>query len=321
MSISFEKNNYFHLINKDEKTIIEYAKIHSQFSYGDVTYGDFAAQVDSEGWLERKLVALPLAFWSGVVMTIYHLAQALFSAVVCDADKTLYLYSVGRDFQESFGRVVSLFNDTYGQYHIQESQFNKTCYECFEGSDVVITEPKEQNHYPKFSSGDPDASILLAQYYLNEGLKSKELFFLKQHARKILVHEIIEIVGQKVDGPGYDFPLNEYLEKASDKLVKHCYSKIKSSLVNHDTSAVKTVLQEALKDNEIQEFLNQLIVPKKVEVADLDEDSASESSSSSSESSSAEEERVKKAKKSAKKTPQGKKPIQGIKPFKPQRRF
>jgi hypothetical protein len=36
-----------------------------------------------------------------------------------------------RDFQESFGWLICIFDQTYGEYLIQESSFQKSCYDCF----------------------------------------------------------------------------------------------------------------------------------------------------------------------------------------------
>jgi len=42
-----------------------------------------------------------------------------------------HIFYIGRDFQESFGWLLSLFNDRLGQFHIQGSEFHKTCYDNF----------------------------------------------------------------------------------------------------------------------------------------------------------------------------------------------
>ena len=149
MSVKFEKSPYLASIKdnenlNDEKKIFNYAKEHPQFKYGEVTYQKFTEKYLSDGWFGRKIIALPAAVCSGVVKTICHLAKAIFKGIPkAFSDKGNYLkaqiFYVTRDFQETFGRLVSLFHDKYGQYHIQESQFQKSCYDCFATNTTLNT--------------------------------------------------------------------------------------------------------------------------------------------------------------------------------------
>ena len=40
----------------------------------------------------------------------------------------MYFYVVARDLQEVFGRILCIFNDTVGLYHIQQARFYQTLY-------------------------------------------------------------------------------------------------------------------------------------------------------------------------------------------------
>lgn len=138
MSIKFEQTPYLKVIRenekfKDDRKIFDYTKEHLQFRYGDVNRQKFNKKYSAEGWFGRKITALPAAIWSGVVKVIYHFVKAIFIGVPkAFFDKgQVHFFNVARDFQESYGRLASLFNDRYGQFHVQESQFQKTCYDCF----------------------------------------------------------------------------------------------------------------------------------------------------------------------------------------------
>ena len=138
--INFEKTPYLSIVNekegfKSDKQIFRHAKKNLQFTYGSVDRQAFDAKYSSDGWLLRKVIALPLAVWSGTVKTTYHLAQAIFIGIpktYWDGGQCLKAQSfhIARDFQESYGWLASIFNDQYGQFHVQESLFHKTCYDC-----------------------------------------------------------------------------------------------------------------------------------------------------------------------------------------------
>jgi DnaJ-domain-containing protein 1 len=122
-----------------------------QFQYGNTNYKNFSEKYrcNTKLWIGRKISALPLAIWSATVKMIYHLAKALFLGPlfffipekyvannIPYSDEGRYLKSqifhIGRDLQESLGRLVSLFDDRYGLYLIQESQFHAACYDYLE---------------------------------------------------------------------------------------------------------------------------------------------------------------------------------------------
>lgn len=160
MSIKFEKTPYLRAVKEkdnfnSEIKIFNHAKTALHFKYLDVTPQEFNKKYLTIGWFGRKVIALPAAIGSALVKTIYHLAKAIiigFCKAFSDDGKysKAQLFYMGRDFQESFGWLVSLFNDRYGQYHIQASKFHKTCYQCFLSGDVYSqSEPLNSNPNPK----------------------------------------------------------------------------------------------------------------------------------------------------------------------------
>ncbi|QLH35799.1 MAG: hypothetical protein HWD61_06370 [Parachlamydiaceae bacterium] len=84
-----------------------------------MNYQKFAEICSDELWLGRKLVALPAAAFCATLKTIYHLAEAiLIGCLKALSDDGKYcqakFFSIGRDFQEAFGRLVTLLNDKKG---------------------------------------------------------------------------------------------------------------------------------------------------------------------------------------------------------------
>lgn len=164
MSIKFENTSYLRAIKENENLFYEQkiaknAQAKLQFKYGHVTLQKFNQKYSAEGWCGRKIIALPAAAWSGAVKTAYHLAKAiLFGILTAPCNKGKYFQSqcfyFARDLQESFGWLISFFNDRFGQYHVQESEFHKTCYDCFSADslDLNALHNPPSNTNPKFAA-------------------------------------------------------------------------------------------------------------------------------------------------------------------------
>lgn len=107
-----------------------------KFTYSPVKYQDFAKHHSYESWMTRKICVLPAITWLLSVQIIYHVSRMIFLALV-NIKKgdfkpaKVQLYRIGRDFEEVFGQLISLFSDKYGSYIIQKNEFQCTCYEIF----------------------------------------------------------------------------------------------------------------------------------------------------------------------------------------------
>ena len=139
MAVKFERNIYYQALQSDsqwegKEDLENEAKNRLTFEGAHVDFAQFSSQYSSKGWVKRKIVVLPMMVWSGVVKTTYHLVLVIFYGIFrWDRGRyaQAYVYCVARDVQEAFGRFVSLFNDRYGLYHIEESQFQKIIYEHY----------------------------------------------------------------------------------------------------------------------------------------------------------------------------------------------
>lgn len=133
MSLTIIHSQYYTAVEKDTKfaklregcEIRKFVTDHLEFQYGNVRYAAFAKEYSSKGWIKRKIIALPMALWSILVKTIYHLVKAVISS------RKQNCYKVYRDLQAGWGHFISLFNDCYGSYHIQASSFHRECYDLF----------------------------------------------------------------------------------------------------------------------------------------------------------------------------------------------
>ncbi len=144
MGIKIDQNCYFSAMKKEdlainEQSIEQQAKSALHFHYGHVSYKFFSTEYffskDDEDRFDRKIKALPAGLWV-LCETVYHMAIAIFIGIpkllLGQAEYLqVHVFYLVRDGQELFGRVMSLFHDQYGLYYIQESQFQKSCYDCF----------------------------------------------------------------------------------------------------------------------------------------------------------------------------------------------
>lgn len=179
MSVKFEKSAYLAAAKGNEtfdskEKISIFSNLNTQFQYGTVTLQKFNQDYKAQGWFGRKIVALPLAL-TGIIKAIYHFAKGIFVGLIktCTGDKKYikgHLFYAARDLQETFGWFVTLFNDRIGQYHIQESKFHKSCYDCF--LDKIIIKSKS------YSLEEFDEKLQEIKYY-NFETKRKEKKFAK----------------------------------------------------------------------------------------------------------------------------------------------
>ena len=139
MEIKFERNAYYKALQsssvwESEEKFEKEAKNRLTFAFGHVDFTQFSQNYSAEGWGRRKVVALPMMVWSGVVKTTCDLVSGVFYGIFrWDHGRyaQAYLYCIARDAQEAFGWFVSLFNDQYGLYHIEKSEFQQTAYACY----------------------------------------------------------------------------------------------------------------------------------------------------------------------------------------------
>lgn len=138
MSVSFEKNTYYRVFKAKSGVddVAEWANKNQGFGDSGVSYSDFAAAHKEKGWVGRKFWAITGAPITSVMKTAYHLANAiLFGALFAPFDDGKHfkgqVLSLVRDLQEIYGWAATLVLDRYGQYHVQEAIFFRSCYECF----------------------------------------------------------------------------------------------------------------------------------------------------------------------------------------------
>ena len=142
MHTNFRKTTYLAVVKENQSLdndhkIYGHAKNDLKYNYSDVNYQAFKHKYTAENWFGRKFVAFPKSIYVGIVKSIYHLTQVIFYSLK-NTTKSLdnpqfqvKLYTFERDLQEAYGWAMTFFNDSYGQYHVQKSEFNKTCYTCF----------------------------------------------------------------------------------------------------------------------------------------------------------------------------------------------
>lgn len=139
MFVEFQNTLYLWVIQNHSNEFIsneqieERVKASLDFSYTQGDYERFDEIHLAKGRFGRKVLALPKFLISGCIKTLYHLAQAFFLGLgLAFVDNGAYfkahIFSFVRDLQESFGHLATIFHDSYGQYHVEEANFHKSCY-------------------------------------------------------------------------------------------------------------------------------------------------------------------------------------------------
>ena len=102
-----------------------------KYNYVDVAYQSFTENYQAVGLSSRKLKAIPNAFYNGILKTIYHIANVILVKNYVNNKECLraMAFYVLRDLTSSVGWIVTLFNDKFGQYLVQKSEFHISCYD------------------------------------------------------------------------------------------------------------------------------------------------------------------------------------------------
>lgn len=118
-----------------------FAKHRLQFHWKGVDYKKFSEQYQSQGWLKRKVFVIPSVAWTALIKIPFDTILTAISAlplIACNREMTFFrnVFYIVRDFQELFGKILALFYDRMGKFHIEESLFHRMCYN-------VYTKPKK----------------------------------------------------------------------------------------------------------------------------------------------------------------------------------
>lgn len=130
----FSDSPYSRALTTDEASFVtSLQKQPLRLHYGGVTSALYFRNYRSDGWLGRKVIALPAALLTGVLLTVYHLAKALlfdlpqFKLDPFKAD----LFKFHSDLRQGFGWLLTLVNDAWGSYLVNQSRFQKECYDAY----------------------------------------------------------------------------------------------------------------------------------------------------------------------------------------------
>lgn len=142
MSITFQDNAYLRcFIDHNESytadAVLDRVQFEDRapFQIGNVDYEVFKHKYESPA--ERTVNPLSVTLFESckaLIRVIHHLALAvLIIPNICLSWRTWGAFRIEiclarRELQEFNGRILSLFDNTRGEFHIQESQFHRTCY-------------------------------------------------------------------------------------------------------------------------------------------------------------------------------------------------
>lgn len=186
MNIKFQNTPYFSALKNlgfSENSLENEAKSNLHFQYSNISYQQFSNEYSlvnqKDARFDRQMKAIPYALWT-VVKVVCHVAQAIFIGIPKFAfgdQKSLqaHIFYIIRDFQEIFGRIFSIFHDQYGLYHIEESQFQKECYDYFLAHHHQ-GQVKQSNAFAAIPAKDDDSLKGVDDLFTNYKSKNDQLF-------------------------------------------------------------------------------------------------------------------------------------------------
>jgi len=213
MSIKIEKNAYYDAFEYDyeKKCSIEEATTQLCFHYGKVTYKKFIdAKKLSKDEPDGNIQTILGIVWASAE-TIYHLSRTIFIGIpkaVKGQTEILqcHAFYVLRDIQEIVGRIKFLFNDPNGLYLIQESQFQKKCYDMFLSNSIPV------NKEP--TSPKPNSSSQASSKPSHKSKEHQEVEACFQCNDLSEAHKIIKnISNEKIKEPLFVKLAEEYFKK------------------------------------------------------------------------------------------------------------
>lgn len=143
---AIEKNDNVHRLLRIE---LEANKKGIKFEYAKQSFSQYSKHYDSDehnSWFCRKIIAIPVALWAGVVRNTVNIALAIFLGIPkAFSDRGRYLktnlFNIVRNFEEMVGRIIGIAWDRFGLYLIHESQFQKGCYDIIPMDPVTHQNP------------------------------------------------------------------------------------------------------------------------------------------------------------------------------------
>lgn len=264
---------YANLKCENEESFYNFIGNNDNYSYGNVSYDDFSSNFSSdEFWVKRKIAALPNALFSILVKSIYHTAQAIFKLLTLQGvlPVKMKLYHVGRDIQEAYGSLATLFNDRYGQYHLQESSFHHSCYNSWK-IDLVTQKTKEK--IANFTPQEVNAALKkgslsnpqVLRFLSNEQLEEVELSKLSPQTIQNLIYSF------EVQEEGFAHFKPEEVNKALQDGLLQYWSNLISDIQLREVELSKlsseTIEQMFLDQNENNKIKFANFQPKEVNKA------------------------------------------------------
>ena len=166
--------------NKEQKEAVIAALVFPNslcWRYGEVDFQNFSNEIGFNPnkplvSLRRTIVAVVEAAGKIFRLMLFILTYPFYQGKHYKVVIKLEAFHLGRDFQCLFGYIAFLFNKTLGLYHIQESEFQKACYDQYDyarhqSPSAVDTNSESvyQNMMLQFSPGQSRAQI--EQFFRN----------------------------------------------------------------------------------------------------------------------------------------------------------
>jgi hypothetical protein len=196
-----KKMNTYFKITQEKINIFHNEKQGPEFKYVNITHAEFNQNYCKDGWMGRKVMALPKALWSGTIKTLYYLAQAIIARLVTknSDDVQIKCFYAIRELEKSLGWFISLFHDRTGQFYVQESQFYQARYDSF-----LLNKEFEKIESLESGNGKDKRYQELAQIFLSKGdlgraLKAIHLILYDQNKKSFIDSDLKSYINTRIN--------------------------------------------------------------------------------------------------------------------------
>lgn len=122
-----------------------------KYKYGNVSYPIFSQKYSYQGYIKRKIFAFPKIIHTITTKLLLHFVIMILKGVpkVYKNENSclkLYYFKVLRDIEETSGWFITIFHDKMGSYLVQESNFQKKCYNKY---NLFLKKNKASNFFFK----------------------------------------------------------------------------------------------------------------------------------------------------------------------------
>jgi hypothetical protein len=201
--MQFLNTNYYQAVqnnNLSEGDIYTDCQNYTRFTYFKTSLYRFTREYrynfTYKDWVLRKVKILSYDLTLSTGKIAYHLAKMILFTVVQEEKRLfvkIHIYYILRDVQEVTGKIITLFWDRIGCYLVEESQFNKDCYNLVLHPELfpIVVPAQPSSLHPV------DPNPIRPARPIDAGAKQSRVFSIKDKNNDIVIPDLDAIKDPK----------------------------------------------------------------------------------------------------------------------------